>query len=247
MAFHVGLSCFLCLHFLLGSVFAFSSPNAFIDGRVKRATGIPPQGKCLSFKLERPNNQPSIEYVCCNNCGEANGNCFRKTYGSGLLAYCDQCGKNMLNSAQQVSQSFSCGGCDGQLRRARACHARYHSLPAACWLFRACFKHKCEREEESSAYTCFNEFCDANEDVNNCPEDCCQQKNLKSCTLVNGACPLKCCGENTCCEKEDNGGTSLGQKILKWFGIVIGIIVICCLMYATKVWCDCDWNVIVPL
>jgi hypothetical protein len=66
--------------------------------------------------------------------------------------------------------------------------------------------------------------------------------------LVNGKCPVQCCGETGCCKKQDDdSGTSLGLEILKWFGIIVLCIFLSCAMYVTGVYCHCDGNIILPL
>ena len=246
MLFQVCFSFIICVHFHFASVEAFSND----EQRMKRAIADQaPQGKCLSFKSEGQNDQEAIEYVCCNSCGETNPNCLGTTYRSGSSGdYCSRCGVNKLNSAYKISEPFSCGGCAGQTRKKDSCRARYSTIPDSCWLFRACFERYCKKEQGFSVGTCFNGVCGDEENVDNCPADCCPQKNPQNCTLVHGKCPLDCCGEFSCCkEEDDDSGTSLGQKILKWFGITVLIIFLCCMMYVTGVYCHCDGNVILPL
>ena len=250
MFFQVCFSFILCLHFRFAAVDAFSKSNGLDEGRMKRAVGDqPPQGKCLSFKLERQNDVQTIEYVCCNNCGETNQNCLAYRSGSAGYNYCDRCGGNTLNSAyKQSARPFSCGGCAGQTRKQHTCRAQYSTIPATCWLFRGCFERECKKEQGYSVGTCFNGFCDVEENAENCPADCCFKKNPQNCTLVNGKCPVQCCGETSCCKKQDDdSGTSLGLEILKWFGIIVLCIFFSCAMYGTGVYCHCDGNIILPL
>jgi hypothetical protein len=248
MFFQVCFSFILCLHFRFAAVDAFSKSNGLDEGRMKRAIGDqPPQGKCLSFKWVVKKNIKTIEYVCCNNCGETNQNCLGTSYRSGSIAqdYCDRCGGNKLRFGRKASEPFSCGGCAGQTRNQMTCRAQYSTIPVACWLFRGCFEHECMKEQRYSVDTCFNGVCDAEENIGNCPADCCQQKNPQNCIVVNGKCPLTCCGETNCCEKQDDGsGTNSGDLTfigwLKYIGMIIGFLVLGAIMYYFKSLCGCN-------
>ena len=129
-----------------------------------------------------------------------------------------------------------------------SCRAMNSYIPTSCWLFQNCFENECRKEQGYSVGTCFNGLCDASENENNCAADCCPEKNPQDCVLVYGKCPLECCGESSCCQEEDDeSGTSVGLEILKWFGITVLIIIICCVMYVSGVHCICDGNVILPM
>lgn len=247
MSFQICFGFILCIHFRFAPVDAVSKFNEEV--RFKREIfDQAPEGQCLPFQLAKGSDGKATEYVCCNNCFEADQSCDGTTYVSGSTArYCGACGKSQLRHALKLSKSFSCGGCSGQTRKKNACQARYNTIRFGCWLFRACFERECEREQGYSVGTCFNGVCDPHEDVDNCPADCCPKENPRNCSFVNGRCPAQCCGKSTCCAKEDNdSGTSLGIEILKWFGIAILIIVVIGVMYVTGVYCECN-NVIVPM
>ena len=180
-----------------------------------------PQGKCLSFKWEKEDDE--INYICCNNCGEENQNCVGKTFGA-TEGYCNNCGRDNMNSAQKISIPYSCGSCSGQTRAANTCKKLYTKLPVGCWLFRACFENVCQ-----NVGTCFNGVCEKNEYIESCPADCCVKRNPQKCTLLPGLCLPQCCGENNCClETEENNSVKM---TLIYVAVCIGCVSIGCLLY----------------
>lgn len=246
--------------FILGLHFCFTTVDAVSgtkdDGQSRRTLRAvqAPQGKCLSFELDGGSLETTIEYVCCNNCNQANQTCPNTTYGSASNStdsYCDRCGRS--DSARNSSVPFFCGGCRNQTNTNNMCRTVYNgTIPTGCWLFPVCFKYKCN----FSSDTCFNGVCDAGENVANCPADCCPQKNSKNCSLLNGTCPLKCCGEPGCCldeneeeeeEDEDDSGGG-GFTLIGWIqyvGIIIAIILIGSVVYK-KCGCGDDDNEVHP-
>ena len=246
MFFQICFGFILCLHFRFAPVDAVSKFNKEV--RLKRAINAQaPEGQCLAFQLAKGSDGKPLEYVCCNNCFEADQNCDGATYESSSTAhYCSGCGKNKLSYPRKLSQSFFCGGCNGQTRRKNSCQARYNTIRVGCWLFRACFERECKRKQGYSVDTCFNGVCDPHENVDNCPADCCLKENPRNCSFVNGQCPAQCCGKSTCCGKEDDSGTSLGTKILEGFGIAISIIFIIGVVYCINGYCECS-NTIVAM
>ena len=224
---HICFGFILYLHFRPAPVEAVSKLNEEV--RLKRAINAQaPEGRCLAFQLAKGIGGKELQYVCCNNCDKADQSCDGKTYGyeTSLTAhYCGRCGRNTVNSLK-LSESFSCGGCYGQTRSMRTCQAHYSEVPIGCWLVRACFESECQKKEGYSVDTCFNGHCDADENVDNCPADCCTVTYNKSCTLVDGVCPSQCCGDSTCCEssiRESNAAFS----VLKSFAMVIAFIILC--------------------
>lgn len=107
-------------------------------------------------------------------------------------------------------------------RSMKTCQARYNSVPDDCWLLRACI----QAEQRFSAGTCFSGHCNASEKVDNCPADCCPVKFPERCTLQDGVCPPKCCGDSTCCETSSGKGIT-ALTVLMYIGIVISVIVLC--------------------
>ena len=240
------------LHFCFVAIDAVSETKD--HGRSRRAfRGVQaPHGKCLSFELDRGRNKTMIEYVCCNNCNQTNQTCVNTTYGSGSNStdvYCNRCGRSSLHSAKKSSVPFTCGGCRNQTDRNNICRAVYNStIRTECWLLPACFRHKCN----FSLGTCFNGTCDAGENVDNCPADCCPQKNPQNCSLGNETCPLKCCSRSSCCldtvEEEDGDSGGGGFTLVDWIqyvGIIIAIVVIGGIIYK-KCGCGDDNNEVHP-
>ena len=238
----------VCLYFLY-----FFRQCAVVDGLPRSKRGIKaPQGKCLSFRIEKESNEQSIEYVCCNNCNATDGHCLGVTYEIGGTGdYCSRCGESNSSLARAISQQFSCGNCDVQMQKNRTCHSWNVTIPDACWLFRACFEHQCHETRNS---TCFDGICDSHEDVESCPADCCKEKNPGNCTLVDGKCPLKCCGVSSCCENQNGdhveGSSDSLEKfltILQYVCVVIGIILVGFVVEFCRRKCDCfDENQIEP-
>ena len=103
-------------------------------------------------------------------------------------------------------------------RSVKTCQAQYSTVPKDCWLLRACF-------QKAKQGNCFNGHCDADENVDNCPADCCPVRSRKSCSLQDGVCPSQCCGDSTCC-KTSSGKRNTALTVVMYIGIVILIIVV---------------------
>lgn len=147
MIFRICFGCILCLHFRFMAVDAVLNFDSEL--RLKRAANNQaPQGKCLSFKLDRKSYHQAIEYVCCNNCFVGNGNCVGRVHPSSHSNryYCNSCGTNQLNSARKTSEPFFCGDCRLQTLKENSCRKSYSGIPPGCWLFRACFENTCRND-----------------------------------------------------------------------------------------------------
>ena len=227
MFFQICFGLILCFHFHFVPVDAVLKSSEYV--RWKRAINDEAQqGKCLAFQDIKGRNGQAVEYVCCNNCFDADESCRGTTYvGGSTLYYCTRCGSNTLNSPK-LFESFSCGGCNGQTRSKNTCKVQYSSVPDGCWLFRACFESECKKKKPGySAGTCFNGHCEDDENVNNCPADCCPVRNPKNCTLKDGVCPLKCCGDSSCCKtsSSSSGKENTALTVLKYIGLAVALVV----------------------
>lgn len=181
--------------------------SVFAQLREKRKTGDqPPAEKCNYFNWGGTSRIHF--YICCNNCHSADRTCDGTTYHSASRqTYCDRCGVDNSKGNGKRQETFSCGGCSGQNYMLNKCKRWYNSIPGTCWIFTRCFRKKCKKQYRQKRRrsvlnmpdTCFNKICDAGENINNCPEDCCQTVS-DQCTWKENKCIPKCCGESTCCE-----------------------------------------------
>ena len=124
MFFQICFGLILCFHFHFVPVDAVLKSSEYV--RWKRAINDEAQqGKCLAFQDIKGRNGQAVEYVCCNNCFDADESCRGTTYvGGSTLYYCTRCGSNTLNSSK-LFDSFSCGGCNGQTRSKNTCKVQY--------------------------------------------------------------------------------------------------------------------------
>lgn len=105
-----------------------------------------------------------------------------------------------------ISGNAAVPQCADQTRSKDTCRGRYPSVSSTCWLFQSCVKHECKRQRGIMVGNCFNGVCESEENVDNCPADCCPEKKNSICSLFYEQCPLICCGVSNCCGKEDSDG-----------------------------------------
>ena len=113
-------------------------------------------------------------------------------------------------------------GCVNLTQHENICRDRYLNMSSACWLFQSCIRRECWRELDVEVSDCFDGVCDAGENVDNCPADCCPAEKNSSCSLSSlgkDRCLLSCCKKSTCCGDDNDGSTLL--YLLFLFGLVL--------------------------
>lgn len=171
----------------------------------------PSLGRCRSHNCG--GNSRLHYYICCNNCDEDSSVCQGKTYQTASTEnYCVECGVDNGNAADILTEEFNCCGCRGQSEMDRKCLSAWWviNIPGFCWTYSACFKTNCKKRRCSrnaigeleimpnNDTFCGNGVCEADEDIYNCPLDCCATINPQKCS-DNTKCLPTCCGDSTCC------------------------------------------------
>ena len=117
-----------------------------------------------------------------------------------------------------------CNSCYYQMQCENFCRTHCSTIPGSCWLFQKCVQAACQNG--GNLNSCFNGVCNAGENVENCPCDCCASRNAEKCTLVSGVCPPQCCGDSNCCVEKKSK-----SKVGMVSGCICGIAGCCCIAY----------------
>ena len=157
-------------------------------------------------------------FTCCDNSNDNDPSCAGTTYqgGGSTDAYCGNHGLSSSLGGGRITYRFNCVNCAQQAACEAKCDVVWANkyIPGFCPRWAGCFRGCCvkadlkygNRNKRDSNNTidfefCGDHVCQSDEDVDNCPIDCCSEIR-PSC---NTNCTDLCCYEPGCC---DNGGDS---------------------------------------
>ncbi len=146
-------------------------------------------------------------YNCCDNCEDDDPYCDGFTWqGGSNVQYCGSCGENSFGG--KFLKQYDCVNCDVQSNCTELVNK--FNYPGLCWVWSKAFRGCCKKASYSniaSGYEvrkgsfvfCGDRICQDEENLQNCPLDCCPMVNANCTSSSSTKCLSKCCDESTCC------------------------------------------------
>ncbi len=160
-------------------------------------------------------------FTCCDNSQEKEANCAGTTYqgGGSTGDYCDDDGLSSEEGGGRITYRFNCVNCAQQSACEDKCDEEWfgitNNVPGFCPKWAGCFRGCCVEADRKNGNIkqnitnsnntidfefCGDFVCQSDENVDNCPIDCCSEIR-PSC---NSNCTDLCCYEPGCCVTEDD-------------------------------------------